>query len=360
MNQINTTNRIIAFDVLRALMVILLILFHCGVSFMVSDVSPEIWTYKNQSTSIVFDALLGFIHTFRHPTFFIISGFVSEMMYQKYKPNIVLKKRFERIFIPFVITVLLFSSLVHFLLNQLEHINLTFSFVLDTSFVWFLYYLSIYSVLHFIYKKYFSKSTTHQFQHQYLAVILILVYGLSSLVLFLWGENSFFGEYGFLPELGSIFGYSLFYILGIYFYLHQNIFFKLKNYGLLITLIGFTGLIVYFLISSIKISNQIAVYNFDWFLMLSYNLSAVFISLGSIGLALKYYKTPMPLITYLSKSSYFLYLIHFPFVLIFLLLISDSNWNVFIKFSVVFSLTLLISFLLNWLWRKIWKGNPPI
>lgn len=359
-NSISNTNRIIAFDLLRAIMIILLIFFHCGVSFMDSSVDPEIWTYKSSQTSILFDGFLGFIHTFRHPTFFIISGFVSEMMYKKYSANQVIKKRVDRLFIPFAIVVLLFSHLVHFLLDYLEFSTLNYQFILDSSFVWFLYYLIIYSVFHYLYHKLFSQQYQQKTNRFHVISVSILVYFLTSFILSIWGENSFFGVYSFLPDLGSILGYSLFYILGVYLFKNNDVFYQLKKQGWIFIISGFIALLIYYIVSFIQIQNQANTFDFNWELMLSYNFSAVFISLGGIGLALKYYRKPLPFITYLSKSSYFLYLIHFPFVLLFLILVSETEINVFAQFIAVFCLTLLTSFGLNAIWRKAWKNNPPI
>ena len=357
---LNKMPRIIAFDILRVIMVILLIFFHCGVSFMRSSISPEIWSYKNETTSIVFDAILGFIHTFRHPTFFIISGFVSEMMYKKYSATQVFKKRFERLFIPFIIIVLLFSHLVHYLLNYLEFGLFEYQFILDSSYVWFLYYLIFYSLIHFLYHKFFSIKKLFKHINLPLSLAATVIYLTTSLILFIWGENSFFGVYDFLPQLGSLVGYFLFYVLGIYFFKNQTVFYTLKNQGWFYFSLGFTSLNIYFILSVIELQNQATTFDFNLWLMLSYNFSAVFISLGSIGLALKYYTQQTKIISYISKSSYFLYLVHFPFTLLFLILINATNWNVFTKFITVFCLTLLTSFILNAIWRKIWKYNPPI
>ena len=68
--------RIIAFDLMRAIMLFLLVAFHAGISFMNSELNPNLWFFKDSSTHIFFDGLIGFIHTFRHPAFFVISGFL--------------------------------------------------------------------------------------------------------------------------------------------------------------------------------------------------------------------------------------------------------------------------------------------
>jgi peptidoglycan/LPS O-acetylase OafA/YrhL len=85
--------RIIAFDLMRAVMLFLLVAFHAGISYMKSDLNPKLWSFKDDSSHIFFDGFLGFIHTFRHPAFFVISGYVTHRMFQKYDWTDVLKKK---------------------------------------------------------------------------------------------------------------------------------------------------------------------------------------------------------------------------------------------------------------------------
>ena len=79
-----SSNRIIGFDLLRVIMVFLLIVFHAGVSFMVTPLDPQVWEFQDRSTHILFDGTLSFIHTFRHPTFFLISGLLTAQMLSRY------------------------------------------------------------------------------------------------------------------------------------------------------------------------------------------------------------------------------------------------------------------------------------
>jgi glucan biosynthesis protein C len=115
------SQRIIAFDLMRAIMLFLLVAFHAGISFMNSELNPTLWFFKDSSTHIFFDGLIGFIHTFRHPAFFVISGYVTHQMFQKYSWKEVLSKRFKRLFIPMLITIVLMGPLVYILCSVFKN-----------------------------------------------------------------------------------------------------------------------------------------------------------------------------------------------------------------------------------------------
>lgn len=368
------TERIIGFDVLRAIMLFMLFVFHCGVSFMESTIDPEIWLYKNESTHIVFDGVLGFIHTFRHPTFFIISGFVTEMMYRRYASKTVLMKRFQRLFIPFLITVVFIGPVVCGLLAQLYGVANPFSvasmfpatdnypYSINTSFTWFLYYLVLYNLIHFCYhlvkrKPVDSSRTSSQFVFLISLLVLTVFVGF---MLFLWGENSLFGLYSFFPALGSIGGYFLFYVMGILLYRHAGDLEKIKSLAWPFVGLGFVALTIYFMMGKYKLEQGISTLDFDWGLMITSTFASILFSYGGLGLAMKYYTKPRRAVSYISRSSYFLYLIHFPFVLILLHFFAHKPWGAIPKFLVVLSLTTFITLAVNHLWIKAWKNKPPI
>lgn len=366
--------RILAFDLLRAIMLFMLMIFHSGVSFMNTSMDPELWAYQDASTNIFFDGLLAFIHTFRHPAFFIISGFVTELMYRHYSGKEVFKRRFKRIFIPFLVVVIFVGPVVNGLLAQVNGLKQPFStdilfpinapyiFRISTSFVWFLYYLFLFGLIHALLNwsgltgraaKNLSKKNWLIFSIGWLILLL-------SISLYLWNQNSIFGQYYLIPDAGSLLGYFAFYLFGISLNRFNNGIELLKKYRIHLTAIGFLFFISYLVLGFLHLQAGADPLAFDWLLMISSTIATVFITLGVVGLALKYYTKSNPVISYLSKSSYFLYLVHFPFVLIILHQVQNKSWNAFVKFFVILIPVVLIALILNHLWIKLWKGNSPI
>lgn len=355
-------------------MLFLLIAFHAGISFMSSELNPELWIFKDTSTSIIFDGLLGFIHTFRHPAFFVISGFVTHQMFQKYSWKEVLDKRFKRLFIPMLITITLIGPIVYMLFAKLMGETNIFSldviypssqdhpYRISTIYVWFLYYLLLFSLAHLLFEKLGYRRFLEKVnigKNWFFASISILLF-VVIVCLTAWQENSLFGQYHLLPALASLGGYFAFYLFGIFLSSRNNSLTKIENYGIYFVVLGTISFMVYSFKGMQVLSLEGSAMKFNPILMLSSALATVFYSFGFLGLALKYYTTPNKTITYISQSSYFLYLIHFPILLIFLNFSVLQNWNVFVKFFFVLIATTFVSVLINVLWLKLWKNKPPI
>jgi glucan biosynthesis protein C len=355
-------------------MLFCLFIFHAGVSFMETTIEPEIWLFKDSSTNIIFDGILGFVHAFRHPTFFIISGFVTEMMYRKYTGTVVMKRRFKRLFLPFLITTILAGPLIYALLGRVYgwddpfSISVMFPATEDstwsfgTTFVWFLYYLIIYNIIHYTYHQIvqkFPKEVKSTSNFKFVIQLTLLFLGVS-VILYSWGQNTLFGLYSFFPDFGSIGGYFLYYIIGISLYRHLGDLERLKSLSWTFTILGLVGLTVYFILGFNILAAGGNTFSFNWGLMICSNFAGLFLSFGCLGLAMKYYTKPNKTITFISDSSYFLYLIHFPFVLIFLDVFIEYNWSAMAKFAMILSLTVITSLSINYIWVKAWKGKPPI
>jgi glucan biosynthesis protein C len=89
-----------AFDGLRAWMMLLGVVLHSATAY---STLPDVWWLKDPQTSVGFDAFILFIHAFRLPTFFVMSGFFAAMLYQKRGWQGMLENRISRIGLPFLL-----------------------------------------------------------------------------------------------------------------------------------------------------------------------------------------------------------------------------------------------------------------
>lgn len=358
-------HEIIAFDLLRAIMLFLLIVFHAGVSFLETNVDG--WFYFDNSKNILFDTALGYIHAFRHPVFFLISGFVTEQMYFRYSSKQVVSKRFKRLVLPLIFVVLIVVPIIFglfaLILNDPDGFTLKTMFPISeksplgitTNYVWFLYYLTLFnlvhlSLIHFNLTKYLDKIKLY--------IKLIALLFLVSFLLLLSGKDSLYGRYEFLPSLDSLGGYFLFYLFGISIVRQESDFTTVQNKSLWLILIGVLSINVYFFIKAKQFIDPS--FFFQELATVSFTISTISLSFGAIGLAFKYYLKQNKYIKYISKSSYFLYLNHFPVLMFFLYIVAPLNYNAFIKFVLIFIPTIFISLILNHIWIRAWKGNAPI
>ena len=358
-------NRIIAFDLLRAVMLFFLFVLHSGVSFTVTEL--ENWFYYDSESNILFDGVLGFIHAIRIPIFFILSGYLIEELYQKRDANKVLKKRVRRIFLPLLFVVLTIGPFVNGLFAQMNGLTEGFTlsamfptgayihFLFNTTYVWFLYFLFLYNVIHYILYK--SSYLSYIGKPHLLLRIVILFVGVIFL-LFYAEKEGLFGDYSLIPSLYSIGGYFFFYLLGISIRNSNNDWKHIKENGMTYAIVGSLCIAYYYFLKYQELSFSQSQWNFSTSIV--YTLSSVFLCLACISFAFRYYTRQNKWVKYISDSSYFLYLIHFPILLSLTWLLSSYSLNPFIKFLLILCPTILFCLFLNHFWIKAWKGSPPL
>lgn len=92
--------RLHALDNLRAVMMWLGIVLHVAAMHTVAP-SPLFW--RDNARSQVADLLTAFIHAFRMPVFFIVAGFFVALLMHQRGPAAMLRHRFRRIALPFLV-----------------------------------------------------------------------------------------------------------------------------------------------------------------------------------------------------------------------------------------------------------------
>ena len=104
-----TANRRHDLDALRAVAMLLGIVLHASLAFFDAP-WPVQDTQKNAGLGIVF----GLLHGFRMPVFFVISGFFTAMLWRKRGLALLLRHRFRRIFLPFIVGLFTIVPVTHF------------------------------------------------------------------------------------------------------------------------------------------------------------------------------------------------------------------------------------------------------
>lgn len=126
-------------DLLRAAMMLLGIVVHVSISYLVRvDGAPPIpWPYADSDQTHVAAILVGFIHMFRMPAFFLIAGFFAGLLIDQRGRGAFFTNRFTRILIPLVIGWILLwpltmlVSLFGITMNDFPAGQRTFSTVLE-------------------------------------------------------------------------------------------------------------------------------------------------------------------------------------------------------------------------------------
>jgi len=96
-----STTRLYALEHLRSTMMLLGVVIHSAVSYMIFE-ADQVWPYRDPKNSVFFDILVGTIHSFRMPIFFLMSGFFAALIYHRRGAKQFIQNRTKRILLPFI------------------------------------------------------------------------------------------------------------------------------------------------------------------------------------------------------------------------------------------------------------------
>jgi glucan biosynthesis protein C len=150
--------RIYYLDNLRSFALLLGLVFH---TFIVYS-SGIGYTVKSQETSQFYTWFVLWVHTFRMPLFFLLSGYFSELLFTKKGEIYFYQSRFTRVGIPILVGLLFFAPVDGYFREiqktglQNYFIYLVNFFFLDSftlSHVWFVYYLLLFTLIYLFMRK---------------------------------------------------------------------------------------------------------------------------------------------------------------------------------------------------------------
>ncbi|MDQ0573322.1 glucan biosynthesis protein C [Variovorax paradoxus] len=337
MNNVDTSpplaERFYALDNLRALMMWLGIVLHVAVNHITTE-SPLPW--RDPKTSPAADLLLLFIHSFRMPVFFVLAGFFVALLAERRGAGGMLKNRGLRLALPFAVFWPPLFALMAVL--SMVYIHLTVHGVpgfdtaltparqpggspFNTMHLWFLYQLFWFSVLawagarlrHFVPARLrdavalgFTRLAQRRWGFLVLALPLALVGSF-----YPSGIVAVSGS--FLPPFAEWVQSGLFFVFGWYLYRAQEhllaLFAARCKSNALAALVFFIATVV--LLGAVRSSSH----RFDlphpaFWIAFAYNSASWLWSLALIGGFVRYMPGRNAVLTYLSQSSYWVYLVH--------------------------------------------------
>lgn len=315
-------------------------------------------------TSALATSLLAWIHVFRMPVFFMMAGFFIMLLLERKGASGALRNRGLRLGLPFAIFwPLLFVAInviimAHAVKSGADPSGVTLDrerWVVSTGHMWFLYYLAIFTLLFvplnrltgtflpaLVWDKLFSAFVNLSRTLRGLAllsapgIILSRDYPLGVMS----GDGSFF------PAPSSLLYYGVFYLFGAAFYTARN------------ALIGhFRKGCWYYLAGGLLLLIGANFFGFAQMGVLHTNLNDELISLGFrtcysiatwlwsfffLGLFLRYVDTENEVLRYFADSSYWVYLSHYPVVLLLAYGFYGIQLGALQKMTLVAGLTTLI------------------
>jgi len=374
----SATGRLHALDNLRALMMWLGIVLHVAAMHMVAP-SPLVW-HDRDSTPLA-DLLTAAIHSFRMPVFFIVAGFFVTMLVRSRGSGAMLKHRFRRIALPFLvmwlpllllmgITLMLFSSVA-----QTGHWRLDPALLpppppgrplLNTMHLWFIYQLWWFAVLAALASgigRQLPPALRQAVPHA-LRLLTERPWGalMLALPLLLAGAsypNGLLVPHGaLLPVWNEWLHNGLFFALGAALWdLRDRLLPLLQARALRHLGLG----LPFFLASGVLINaprHGLQLPHAELWIAYSYNLCSVFWSFAVIGLFLRHASGRSAAGAYLAESAYWVYLLHLPLTVLVGAALYHAPFGALPKMALNIGLTTVLCLAsYQWLVRGRWIGR---
>jgi glucans biosynthesis protein C len=333
----NFSKRFHALDNLRGVMMWLGIVFHVSILHTTYPTAPI--TLRDTQTSLLADVQVGFIHAFRMPVFFILAGFFVCLLAQQRGLKEMLRHRFKRIALPFAmfwlllfpVTSVAYLAYLFRMSNggwgiELPQANSSGATApLDAMHMWFLWMLIWFCLMGAAVLK---ATQTLKFLSQpklglMLQALVTKPYAplVLALPLILTDASYSMGvletNTTVLPPLAQWLHYSLYFLWGMALFVYREQALTLfAQRRLSATLLGLLFFSVYLgLAHTHNQSPDDIAYATVW-LAVFYSLGSWCLCLAWLGWFVHLLEQEIPFLSYLSQSSYWVYLLHFPLTIL--------------------------------------------
>lgn len=352
MNLITTpSKRWHALDLLRAVMMLLGIVLHASESYTLSP--NDIWPRDPAAKSVFLNYLNSLIHVFRMPVFFVMAGFFGSMLFYGRGPGAMLSNRIKRIVFPFVVFLLILHPVILLTTRftagafsvTLTELSTEITFLPQITYhLWFLYYLILVTAFTFIVALIIRKAAipkqniTAIFEWLVLrkwAGILIPGIILFLVMVYRWDYTVPTPLY-FVPDFGAFLFLVQFYLFGWMLYRSNELIGTFMQYDRLFVLVSIALFTAGFFWRQWFGDIMVGVIRASIIWMFVFGFTGLFIRYGSKASASA---------RYISDSSYWVFLIHLPFTILFPGLMAGWALPAILKFLLSLSATTVICYL---------------
>ena len=353
-------------DALRGIMMMLGIVLHASFFYMIEA------GVREQVPSLFLLLVTGFIHQFRMPLFFILAGFFTAMLVTRYGLKETCINRAKRVLLPFLICLITILPVTLWavmsvivtgmqgeiifvtgmadmepVLRVMEKYNLPAH--LSPMHLWFLYYLMIFYLFIPICEKLIAylqnRGWEQGIRRALLSPWMIPVFSLVTATT-LWpfkGASVMVNDRLFIPTPSIALYYGVFYLLGYVFFHYREILETFQRHTgtyCVIALLMFAWALVPGYME-MQGSESAAVH----LVAVVFNALSTWLFIYYLaGLFLHYFNTDTPAIRLLSRSSYWIYLVHFPVTFIIGLLMTNVGLGYVVKFLILTFLTSVVCY----------------
>lgn len=334
-------------DLIRGILMSLGVVLHSSIVYC-SDCK---WRVCSHFHAPVFDYIYDFIHSFRMESFYIISGFFSMMLFEKYSLKKIIKSRMLRLGVPLLFIGITLNSLMNYFSrkNSIDLFSTSYWFGgFWLGHLWFLANLIGYSILLLIsmyyFNKYIFKVKNIKFNYYYYVFFIALLVFLFKRIGWHLPEPPYGGRHWLIIDQYKFMMYLPYFITGIIFYLNKELFASFNKAWLLNTFFVLLGLSL--LYGIIEVNSYAAE-----FIKAIYGIT---FSGLLFGLFERFFNKPNDISYTISDASYTVYVLHQPIIVILGYFIIKMNINLLFEFSIIMFSALLIPYFFH---IKVVKKN---
>ena len=346
-------------DALRAAAMLLGIMLHAAVAYMPTRMPDLLWPVFDSRQSAFCDYVFWWIHAFRLPVFFVLSGFFAEMLFLRRGAEGFIRHRINRIAIPYFSCVVLIGGPTFLIfawgwyltgrcsVTQIFNPFVPFSPEIQRHFfgpahLWFLHDLILLTAAYWAIRREWPEREEPRAPSRRVswvpAVVWPAIFAGPTLMVF-WGDVAHFVEFNnsFIWDVPRLFYYGGYFTVGILFYRHHVWFFEVARFPLVHLSLATVALWLMMPAIRAEIAGPTLITKF--YLAVSVSLASWFSIFGWFAVFVHYWNSRRPTIRYLSDSSYWMYLIHLPVVATMHIVLLDVSLSAPVKFWITTGIT---------------------
>ncbi len=345
-------------DHLRALAMLAGVFFHAALAY--SPLMQPIWPLADRETSVAVDAVVWGMHLVRMPLFFLVAGFFAGWIVAQRGGVALARQRVRRVLLPFLLAWPLvwwaLSASTEWALINVQHPSPLLVMVRDwmhqpdppqlppgTAHLWFLYYLLIFAVLHWIFRTLELGRLGQRLLQRHpawvmLGLPLVLLPALASV------SAPHPAPEGLAPQFWAIIFYGAFFGLGVLVQDQPDWLERVRPLGKRLALgavLAYPAFLWRVAVTAPALSQTSA----PWATAALEACLSVWLTVGCLLVGQRLFNRASPVLRYLAQSAYWTYLLHLPllFALQYLLMDWDLGWP--LKFAMASAGTLAVCLL---------------
>ncbi len=352
--------RIHYMDNLRAIAMLLGVYLHAALAY--AETSRQVWLATDSQGSVLIDASIWAIHLFRMSLFFLLAGYFSKLLVHRRGLKLFLWNRVMRIALPFVLFYpLLLLAMVGAIVFALQYLTQPLGLMQliaaasqnpeaaesappwSTMHLWFLYYLLMFSLIAAI----ASRWTWLTFDWLIQRPWLLFISPLALLPGALGGGVPLAAPESFIPDWWPFLFYGLFYFAGWQLFGRESLLDRWQPWCWPLCWLSAVLFVPYYrsfpvLDLAMIRADSLPLDPTSYFLecILTAYLGAM-LTIAALLLGQRFLSHSNGWLKFYADSSYWVYLVHLPIVVLLQTLLIPMAWPVWVKLSFVLLTTWL-------------------